>query len=123
MPCKSDYLEANAYEKEISRVYCLLAELNGEKYPSQWWDGYHPNVYNRISKEEGDALVSELCTKLQKIDVSQCSLEMQIWWRDHQEADKKRVAKELEEAELNKQREAVMSKLTDYELKLLGVKK
>lgn len=33
------------------------------------------------------------------------------------------VAKELEEAELNKQREAAISRLTDYELKLLGVRK
>lgn len=120
MPCNSDYLESSGKEIELSRVACLLDELNGkDKIDPSHWSGYHPLVYNKIV--DRNALVSELCSRLQDVDISQCSLEMQIWWRDHQEADRKRLETELEEAKEKSERDAALAKLTPYERKLLGV--
>lgn len=55
-------------------------------------NGYHPNVYNK--PVNGDKLVAELCAALMITDVTKYSLEMQIWWRDHQAADRERIARE-----------------------------
>jgi len=119
MPCNSDYMRATDFEKSISQVACLLDELAGKKYEKSHWTGYHPRVYNQ--KCDGDALVRELCSKLQRLDVSKYSLEMQIWWRDHQAADAARKAKEAHEKHTKQQRDAVLAKLTPAERKILGV--
>lgn len=66
-------------------------------------------------------MVSKLCSKLQKADVSAYSLEMQIWWRDHQKADKKRLQAELDEAKSQAERKKALAKLTTYEKQLLGL--
>lgn len=50
------------------------------------------------------------------------SLEMQIWWRDHQEKDREREKEESEKAERNKVREAALSKLSKEEKEALGLK-
>jgi hypothetical protein len=120
VPCNSDYMEADGLEIALSQVACLLDELDGKGpiNPSHW-RGYHPSVYNR--RADGDALVAKLCKKLQGKDVTKYSLEMQIWWRDHQEADRARVKKEIAEAEAKKQRDAAMEKLTPHEKRLLGL--
>jgi hypothetical protein len=34
-----------------------------------------------------------LCARLRQVDVTQYSLEMQLWWRDHQQVDALRKAK------------------------------
>ncbi len=121
MPCNSDHMNASGYEKEISRVACLLDELAGKKWERSWRDGYHPRVYCKADKGLGDLMVNELCEALQGRDVAQCSLEMQLWWRDHQTADKGRVERELEQAKTADEREAALAKLTPHERKLLGL--
>lgn len=122
MPCSSSHMEASHKEVEISRVACLLDELNGktEIEPSHW-SGYHPKVYGTAMLLVADAMVSELCSRLQNVDVTKYSLEMQIWWRDHQKADKARLQKEIEAQKLRADREAALAKLSDYERKLLGL--
>ena len=61
------------------------------------------------------------------MDETEYSLEMQIWWRDHQKADKKRIQQELkkrqqqlkenkEKFDLNK----ALEKLTPYERRLIN---
>ena len=90
MPCRCDYMEPTKRELEASRVACLLSELDGKPWSKDEWRGYHPDVYCRYSADLADNLVSTLCHKLKNLDVSQYSLEMQIWWRDHQIADQKR---------------------------------
>lgn len=120
MPCNSDYMNPSSKEKELSRVACLLDELNGKKWTKSSWAGYHPTVYCKTP--DGDKLVSTLCQKLQNTDVSKYSLEMQMWWRDHQEADKQRVKKEIEKKKTEKDKQAALAKLSSYERKLLGVK-
>lgn len=120
MPCNSDHLRSTHLEVEMSRVACLLDELDGKKKINRdHWDGYHPRVYSK--NIDPDEMTAELCSRLQGVDVSKCSLEMQIWWRDHKAADKKRVEKELKNAETAKQKKAALAKLTPHERKLLGL--
>lgn len=88
MPCDSSYMNPSNKELEISRVACLLDEIKGIPINRSHWDGYHPLVYNR--KFNDDKMVRELCSKLRSLDVTKFSLEMQMWWRDHQIADAKR---------------------------------
>lgn len=121
MPCNSDYMEPVSYEIELSRVACLLDELDGKKTINKsHWEGYHPKVYNN-QRLDGDKLVALLCKRLQNINVSKQSLEMQIWWRDHQLADKKRLEKELKAKKNQADKEKALKKLTPYERKLLGL--
>jgi hypothetical protein len=110
-------MEASGKEKQISRVACLLDELNGKEFSGSSWDGYHPAVYSR--SVDGDSLVVDLCRRLQSVDVTKYSLEMQIWWRDHQKADRERLEKEVAEQATEADKERALSKLTDYERKLL----
>ena len=102
---------------------CLLDEVNGQKHLNKGhWDGYHPTVYNKgLSRAQGNTLTEALCKKLQRSDVSKYSLEMQMWWRDHQEADKARLKKEVMDKTAAKDHAAALKKLTSYERKLLGL--
>ena len=93
MPCNSDYLDASPSERWLSAVYQLLDELDGKPFdPAEFGNGYDTRVYNKIhSQEEKHALVSLLCARLRQVDVTKYSLEMQMWWRNHQRADQKRA--------------------------------
>jgi hypothetical protein len=121
MPCNSDYMEANGYEQAISRVACLLDELDGKPFNKDHWRGYHPAVYNRSNKSDGDGMVRTLCSRLQALDVTKQSLEMQMWWRDHQEADRSRLEAEAVRKKIKAAREEAISKLTPSERKVLGL--
>lgn len=119
MPCDSRYLQATNYEVSLSRVASLLDELDGKPITPSHWEGYHPRVYSQ--SVDGDALVAQLCAALQARDVSRYSLEMQIWWRDHQRADKQRVEADMQALKTHQDRESAITKLTAYERQLLGV--
>lgn len=122
MPCNSDYMEANQSEKNLSVVYGLLDELETGKLPSNFGDGYDKRVYNKhLSKEHLDEKTEKLCSKLQNTDVSKYSLEMQMWWRDHQKADKERLEKEIEFKVTEQEKQKALSKLSNYERNLLGL--
>ena len=96
-----------------------MDELDGKPLDKIHWGGYHPAVY--CKHPDGDAIVSELCSRLQEVDVTEYSLEMQMWWRDHQKADKERIEDELRRKHEGEERDAALSKLTEYERKLLGL--
>lgn len=123
MPCNSDHMEATGKERELSRVACLLDELDGKPLDPQRgpWRGYHPAVYNKTAKVDADGLVGELCARLQAVDVTKYSLEMQIWWRDHQAVDKARIEHELARKHNESERRAAIAKLTPHERQLLGL--
>ena len=122
MPCNSDYMNANQSEKNLSVIYGLLDELETGKLPSNFGDGYDKRVYNKhLSKGHLDEKTEELCSKLQKTDVSKFSLEMKMWWRDHQNADKDRLQKEMSKEKDNEAKKIALSKLSEYERKLLGL--
>lgn len=121
MPCNSDYLEATWEERKFSQIACMIEELrDGKPIDSHHWSGYHPSVYSN-SKTHRDALVSELCSLCQKANITKCSLEVQIWWRDHQIADNKRIQSEIESEKTEQAKKAALAKLTDYERGLLGI--
>ncbi len=123
MPCNSDYLEANSMEIEHSKVLALLKELKTGKLPKSFGDGYHKDVYNKTTKTILDEKVAELCSKLQEVeDIKKYSLEMQMWWRDHQKADRARLKKMSAAKKESKDRQELISRLTTYEKKLLGIK-
>jgi len=120
MPCNSDYLEPNQREKNGSKVLALIEELEAGNLPDYYGHGFVGRNYYDGNLDDDTAT---LCSKLQELgDVSNCSLELQMWWRDHQEADKRRIENELKTAEKAKDRERAISKLTSYELKLLCIK-
>ena len=119
MPCNSDYMEASGKEVQLSKVACLLDELDGKPIDRNHWLGYHPAVYNQ--RAHADALVVELCRRLQAEDVTKRSLEMQIWWRDHQAADKARLEREVVRKKTDAEKQAAIAKLTLRERTLLGV--
>jgi hypothetical protein len=95
MPCDSSYMDPNHFESEISKVACLLDELQGKKWEKKDWEGYHPSVYCKINKEKADKMVDKLCSALKNVDVTEYSLEMQIWWRDHKKVDDEKDRKPL----------------------------
>lgn len=120
MPCNSDYLNPTHEEKELSQIACLLDELDGKKkIDKSHWSGHHPKVYGK--RVNGDELIAKLCSRLKKEDVSKRSLEMQIWWRDHKRADKKRIANEAANRKFSLERKAAIKKLTAKERRLLGL--
>lgn len=122
MPCRSDYLEPTAREIALANIFLLLDELDGKKLDlSKYNLGTDPRSYNNSSQELLDSKTDELCSRLQLTDVTKYSLEMQMWWRDHRQADKKRLEKEIKKYHEDSVRESALSKLTSYERKLLGL--
>lgn len=120
MPCNCDHLEPTYRELEMSKVACLMDELDGKAIDQWHWRGNHPRVYNK--DVDANAMTAKLCSRLQKVDVSDYSLEMQMWWRDHKAADKKRAEEAVAKAETEEQRRSAIEKLTPHERALLGLK-
>ena len=113
MPCRSDYMEPTLREKESIKVLNLLTEVGK-------FTGDVP-YYGWVSALDTHTAI--LCEFCQNNDVTKYSLELQIWWRDHQEADRKRLEREMQEQKEGKERDAALAKLTDYERGLLGLAK
>lgn len=92
MPCDSEYLEPTWNEKEASRLLAVAQEVVAgfRVKPKTFGNGTWKGEYASLSKQERDNIVKNLCVILTGTDTSKYSLEVQMWWRDHQEADKKR---------------------------------
>lgn len=125
MPCRYDGPEGPSEAEEyLSKVICLLDELEGGLAPTQRadraWYGHHHKVKSAMPIR--DQVVKSLCDRLKQTDVTKYSPEMQIWWRDHQIADQKREKEEAQKALEQKEIEVALSKLTPREQALLGVK-
>ena len=122
MPCRCYEEEPSERMIEGSRVGCLLDEFF-EKIPvdKKYWDGtcIHPRVHHNGCNI--DQLTDALCYHLSKVDVTNYSLEIQMWWRDHQIADAKRIKEEAEQEELQRKKMIAVAKLTPEEKKLLGL--
>lgn len=82
MPCNCDHLEPNKHERESVRVLKHLRELRVRK-------GDIPYYGNVDTLSEDTAKLCAVYTEIE--DVSDYSLELQIWWRDHQEADAEKL--------------------------------
>lgn len=122
MPCNSDHMEANGYERSLTAVYQLLDELDGRPFgPEAFGNGYDKRAYNKATVGTLDEKTRELCDRLKAVDVTKYSLEMQLWWRDHHLADKARLEREAQEATLKELREQAIEKLTPEERSALGI--
>lgn len=82
MPCRSEYMEPSARERESVRVCGLLEELG--------WPGDYDRLYGSPHTLDIDTrTLCDACKSLGDHNLKHYSLELQIWWRDHQIADQK----------------------------------
>ena len=131
MPCNSGYMSATRTERSMSPVACFIDELNGIKNSHKDIDGYHSKVYNQhLTPEDCDRMVSELCMLCLELDnsrdmpnVSDYSLELQIWWRDHKIADEKRTESETRQNQLEYAKRQALAKLSAEDKVILGLGK
>ena len=122
MPCNASYMDPTQFEINLSKVYGLLDELETGKLPENFGTGFDERVYNKaFVNKQLDEKTAELCSKLQKVDITQYSLEMQMWWRDHQKADKERLKEVMDKEKELSDRKKALKKLSEYEKKLLGL--
>lgn len=97
MPCRSDHMEPSKREKEASRVYTLIDEINTNIFNRNYYNGYHPQAYNAcVTQEQLDRATAELCSMCQQVSVEMYSNELQDWWHNHQLLDKRRQQEECE---------------------------
>lgn len=122
MPCNSEHMAANQIEIECSRLVLLHQEVDTGKHvnsQSRSWDGYHPSVYCKgPSRQKANELTASLCAKLKAmahVTFATHSLELQVWWRDHQKADAIREAREAVASHQQTLRNAALAKLTPEE--------
>ena len=117
MPCYSP--NPSSIEIEYARIELLLGELKGKKFNSENYKSAH--TWGK-DKKELDEITDKLCSTLKEKTpefIQKQSLELQIWWRDHQAYD----LKEKEDQEKEKNLKALaLSKLTPEEIALLGIK-
>lgn len=117
MPCNCDHMEASGREKESSRVREFLREINQQPFNHKERNEY----YGCVKTLDRDT--ATLCEWCASHDVSEMSLELQLWWRDHQHADRARERRERSEAKQEKLRQAAVKKLTPAERRVLGLEK
>jgi hypothetical protein len=125
MPCKSDYLDPTPDEIKLSKVLGCLEEIETGKLPENYGTGFG-GAYGNTRNISVDEKTAELCSKLQKLsneEIKEKSLELQMWWRDHQEFDKRRIQEELASIKEESERKEALKKLTPHEINLLGLNK
>jgi len=116
-------MEASSVEIAHSKVLCLIEEIGGKPIDKTHWQGYHPEAYGKNNVPALNSLTATLCGMLEHdIDVLDYSLEMQMWWRNHQEADERRKKAEADAERLGLIRRRAIEKLTPEEREALGVK-
>lgn len=132
MPCNSDYLEASHDEREIGRMYLVHDEIFNDVRitPKKWQDaGYDKRVYNKVdhgpvAKARRDKMVREICESLSVLsidNIQRLSLEAQLWWRDHQKADRERRRVDAAQRRRQQIKKRALAKLTYEERVTLGL--
>ena len=86
----------------------------------------HGNKFNHRRAHEGNpgdvqAFTRILCDWCKYHDVTAMSLELQLWWRNHQEDDARHEAEQRERERLEKIAAAGRAKLTPEERAALGL--
>ncbi len=109
MPCNCDHMEPSEHERESYRVLSYLREIG---LPT----GKYDRNYGRVKTiHEDTATLCEWCQH-HPDEVTTKSLELQIWWRDHQAADRKKEEQAKAEAEHKALVQQAKAKLTPEEL-------
>ena len=123
MPC---YTEPPSAFEEAQKALNLLLDEIGDKTPRISCG----NIYGTMRKWDIQEITRILCKWCKANDVSKQSLELQIWWRDHQIEDEKhakalkkdqerRAANAKEEQRRFKLRASARAKLTEEEWEVL----
>lgn len=117
MPCNSDYLSPNKRERTSVAVLGFLQECNLAGTATGGYDRNYGNVA-ALSKD-----VAKLCaflkTRTPRWIKDHTSLELQIFWRDHQEADRNREKMEKAAHRKKMLQERAIRKLTPAEREAL----
>lgn len=126
MPCRSDYQEPNEMERELAKVRAITEETKTKtgKIPSYYHSPSEAGTYNNTTKEDLDKETASLCAIFSKMGprtLNKMSLESQMWWRDHQESDKRRLQEQMKNLKDQAAKEKALKKLTPREKKLLGI--
>lgn len=113
-----------------SRVACIYYELQGKRWNKEWWEGYHPDVYNQTYDKYSGAFNvgragNEIIKKLSVMnpeEIKKYTLELQMWWRDKREEleERDRLRDQKYEDEVIRRR--ALLKLNDEEKRVLGLK-
>jgi len=74
----------NNHEIKLSKVACLLDELDGKPFNKDHWCGAHPKIFCKTlpSYDQDGGLEEELFCRVQDRDVTKLSSRMQTWVRD-----------------------------------------
>ena len=128
MPCRSDYMEATDREVRLRETAQLLIYVKQH---------LKEKVSDRLLKASNDYycsvdFVPELCKTIRKLTPEQMndivynsrdktSRRLADWWEEHEEADRKREAKEAEEKQRKALRKQALAKLSKEERMALDV--
>lgn len=96
MPCDSSYMNPTGREQEVGLVRSPLDELDGKEFDHAR-SAHHPLVYCQgPDQERDDAWVADLCSRCAALGdgIRKHSLELQMWWRDHQKEDGERIRRQ-----------------------------
>ena len=118
MPCNCDHLEPTKREAESVKVMELVREITGKPFDHK--NPHHGPYGNTDHLNAYTAHLCEWCWN-NPGKLKDMSLELQIWWRDHQEADKAKEEQEELKREVEIAKARAISKLTLEERKALGV--
>lgn len=134
MPCSCDRPEAAHFDHAIYRAAPLLLYVREAMHqPVEYWlrQFTHALLY-QVTQQVADGITSRLCdacrnmTEDQKQEIiydgrNPSARKLADWWEEHQEADRRREAKEAKDAADDIIRKAALAKLTSEERRVLGV--
>ncbi len=130
MPCNCDYMEPGTHEirsREVAQHLVYVYKNLNQKVPKDVMEA-SKHIYGNVGKL--NEMVVSLCDMLTNMEdvvrdaivynaKEKESRELANWWEEHQEADRKRIAKEKKAAEMKKLAEKAKSKLSKKELEAL----
>ena len=119
MPCDSSYMYPTPLETKSAEVRELLREVAGKSFNHKSPKEYYGNVAT-IDKD-----TERLCNWCKDNEnhlhgLYGMSLELQIWWRDHQEEDARREKDVRIKAKQQRLKKQALTKLTLEERRALG---
>lgn len=116
MPCYTD--PPTRAEMEAGRLRELMHEVNGNKF-----DHKHAGCGNPREVQTFTRILCEACKAIDAQGrMGAYSLELQLWWRDHQEQDARHEREQREAAAREEAKQRAMAKLTPEERAALGLR-
>ena len=113
MPC---YVEPPSRYEEASRWLNLFLDEIGEKTPRT-----SVGIYGPMRNLSPNQMSQILCAWCKVNDPTTKSLELQIWWRDHQKEDARHEQEARDREERDRLRKRAIEKLSPSERRALGI--